>query len=430
MDSSPRESRLLVFRLCVIWGFVIGSWAVLQVATPLVLKDIVGKDVAPTWQGVFTATTAVSGMIFCGLAGHYSDRVGRLEFLTPWMAFFFLTTILVVFSDITGSIYMLWVARVAAISIPSTILQAFFSDYLKGNALLESFGYLGATFGTSMITSSIMCGMISWYYSRVAALVFGACLAGIAMLLTLAVKLPGRSKFASPTVEAKAESNTLFSSSGGLASSLSTIYRDALLRNLICALAFLRVGNVTTHMMLVLFVDFRLGWKLPEMSLMVGVSAMVAVLCQLAGVRFVISSDIVLPVLFIVLAMLPLVTAGYAMAMTGPQMYIVSILGSLTTIASTIFNAKITAIASDNGVAGLALGCVGTLQNILEIFVALSLGRLLSWSFKTQPRTHILSGLPFIINGASLTLVVVIVLYSHKRYGRGRTSWVEGVHVG
>ncbi|RNF12004.1 putative transporter [Trypanosoma rangeli] len=428
MDSSPRESRLFVFELCSIWGCVIGSWAVLQVATPLVLKDIVGKTEAPTWQGIFTATTAVSGVVLCGLTGHFSDRMGRLQFLTPWMVFFFVTTVLVVLSDIHGSIYMLWVARVAAISVPSTILHAFFSDYMKGNALLESFGYLGATFSTSMITSSFLCGVISWYYSRVAALTFGSCLACIGMLLTFAVKVPIRPLDASSTAEVKTETTPLFASASSLACSMSTIYKDTLLRNLICSLALLRVGNVTTQMMLVLFVDFRLGWGLPEMSIMVSVSAMFSVLCQIVGVRFVISSDIVLPVLFIVLAMIPLLTASYAMAVTGPQMYLVSILGSMASIAPTIFSAKITAIASEDGVAGLVLGCVGTLQNVLEVFVALTMGKLLSWSLENQPRTSILSGLPFIVNGVFLSVVVVIVLYTHKRYGSGRTSWVEAAH--
>ncbi|KAF8299169.1 hypothetical protein C3747_1g772 [Trypanosoma cruzi] len=430
MDNCSRESRVLLLRLCSIWGFIIGSWAVLQVATPLVLKDIVGKDVAPTWQGLFSATTAVSGMIFCALTGHFSDRIGRLEFLTPWVIFFFFTTILVVFADITGSIYMLWVARIAAISIPSTIMHAFLSDYLSGNALLESFGYVGATFGTSMLTSSLLCGLISRYYSRVAALTFGSSLAAVGVIFTLALKPPSKFRLNSPTAFVNTEGTNLFHSAGGVMNSIRIISSDALLRNLICAMALLRVGNVNTHMMLVLFVDFRLGWGLPEMSVLAGFSALLTVIFQLIGVRFLISSDIVLPVLFVLLAVVPIVAMGYALAMTGAQMYLISILTSMMTIASTICNAKITAIASENGVAGLALGCVGTLQNILEVFASLFLGRLLSWSFENQPRTHVLSGLPFIVNGAFLTLVVMIVLYSHKRHGAGRASWIEGVHPG
>ncbi|EKF31668.1 transporter, putative [Trypanosoma cruzi marinkellei] len=429
MDNCSREIRVLLLRLCSIWGFIIGSWAVLQVATPLVLKDIVGKDVAPTWQGLFSATTAVSGMIFCALTGHFSDRIGRLEFLTPWVIFFFFTTILVVFSDVTGSIYMLWVARVAAISIPSTIIHAFLSDYLSGNALLEAFGYVGATFGTSMLTSSLLCGLISRYYSRVAALTFGSFLAAVGAILTFALKPPSKLRLNSPTAF-DTEGTNLFHSAGGVMNSLRIISSDALLRNLICAMALLRVGNVNTHMMLVLFVDFRLGWGLPQMSVLAGFSAFLTVLFQLIGVRFLISSDIVLPVLFVLLAVVPIVAMGYALVMTGAQMYLISILTSMMTISSTICNAKITAIASENGVAGLALGCVGTLQNILEVFASLFLGRLLSWSFENHPRTHVLSGLPFIVNGAFLALVVIIVLYSHKRHGAGRVSWIEGVHTG
>ncbi|KEG11344.1 transporter [Trypanosoma grayi] len=436
MDNVPRENRLLVYRLCCIWGLVIGSWAVLQVTTPLVLKDIVGKEVAPTWQGVMTATTAVSGMLFCGLVGHYSDRLGRLEFMSPWMVFFFFSTVLVTFSDVFRVIYPLWVARVAALSIPSTVLHAFLSDHISGNALLESFSYLGATFGVSMLSSSLLCGLIGWYYSRVASLMYGSCLSGIAALLTLMTKVPGVSRFNSPVTNSKTESKaeskteaTALFRFGGVMNSLRVVCKDTLLRNLILALALLRVGNVNTHMMLVLFVDYRLGWGLMEVSALTGISAALAVVFQLVGIKCVVTSNVVLPVLFMTLALAPVVAAGYAMAMTGFQLYVVSLLSAMTTLASTIFNAKVAALASDNGVAGLALGCVGTVQNLLEIVASLFLGRLMSWSFVNYPPTHILSGLPFLVNGLFLTSVVVIVLYSHRRYGAGRVSWEEGMAV-
>ncbi|ORC92196.1 transporter [Trypanosoma theileri] len=425
MDNVPRESRLLVYRLCVVWGLVIGCWAVLQVTVPLILKDIVGKSIAPTWQGVFTATTALVGMLGCGITGHYSDHLGRLEFLTPWIFFFFLSSLFVLYGDMARVIYPLWFARFAALSIPATVLQAFISDYMGGHALLESFSYVGATFGISMLSSSLLCGLISWYFSRFATLMFATILSGSAFLLVLATKLPSGSRTVTPLVDSKSDESTALRSSGGVKNSLRIIYRDTLLRNLIIALSILRVGNVNTHMMIVLFVDFRLGWGLPQVSVMTGISAFLSVFFQLIGVRFVISSNIVLPVLFITLAIVPVVAMGYALAMTGFQLYVVTFLGSITTIATTIFNAKIAALASDSGVAGLALGCVGTLQNLLEIGASLFLGRLMSWSFSNRSPTSVMSGLPFLVNGALLTSVVVIVVYSHKRHGIGRTMWEE-----
>ncbi|KAH9601439.1 hypothetical protein LSM04_001874 [Trypanosoma melophagium] len=425
MDNVPRESRFFVYRLCCIWGLVIGSWAVLQVTTPLILKDIVGKAIAPTWQGVFTATTALSGMLGCGIIGHFSDHIGRLEFLTPWIFFFFMSTLFILYGDIFRVIYPLWFARLVALSIPSTLVQAFLSDFLGGNALLESYSYVGATFGVSMLSSSLLCGLISWYFSRIASLVFGSLLCGFATIIALSTKLPGGSRTVSPLLDAKSNESTALRASGGVKNSLRIIYRDNLLRNLIIALSILRVGNVNTHMMLVLFVDYRLGWGLPQVSVMTGISAFLAVVFQLIGVKFIITSNIVLPVLFVTLAIVPVVAMGYALAMTGFQLYVVVFLGSVTTLATTIFNAKIAALASDSGVAGLALGCVGTLQNLLEIGASLFLGRLMSWSFLNRSPTSVMSGLPFLVNGVVLTSVVVIVVYSHKRHGIGRAMWEE-----
>lgn len=427
MDNIPRESRLLVYKLCCIWGLAVGSWTVLQITTPLLLIDIVGKEVAPTWQGVFFATTAMSGMFFCGIAGYLSDGMGRVKFITLWMLCFFVLTIFVVFSDITRSIYLLWMSRFGAITIPYTVIHAFLSDHLRGDALLESFSYMGATFGASVLLSSVFSGLIGQYHSRVASLIFGSCLSVLAVVLTLTMNLSSALIFRPSTAECRSETATLFRVGDVAGSNLRLIQKDPLLRNFIFALSLLRVGHVNTHMLLVLFANFRLGWGQMEVSVMLGVTAFLSVLFQLIGVRLIILMDIVLPALFVLLAIDPFLAAGYAMAMTGPQLYVVSVLCSMTSIASTTFNAKITALASERNAAGLVLGCVGTVQSLLEVVASLFLGRLMSWSFTNFSRSHVMSGLPFFVNGLGLTLVVGIVLYSHVRYGVGRVTWESRV---
>lgn len=409
LQSVPPESRRLIHRLCLMWGLIVSSWACLGATTPLLLKDIVGSVDAAWWQGIFTATTAVSGAITCVFLGNVSDRFGRIEMLLPWITAFFLATVCVVYAEVLSSVMLLWIARLPALAVPSTILFAFASDVVQGSAVLEAHGLLGAAFGVSLLIGSVVCGIIGRYVSRFAALCSACVLATGAALVGATTQSPAMGP-------PKHES---------LLDAARIVRKDYLLRILIVAFAIVRVGNVNSYFMFVLFTNFRLGWQTFDAAIALGIIGSLGVLWQIFGVKYIVQKhDNVVPFLLVSLGCYPVLMIGYGLATTSTAMYCVAVIGSVAGVAASIFTAKISVLAAEVGVAGTSLGLVGSLQNLIEIFSALLFGRLLSWSMDQYKPEDLLLGLPYFANALVYIAAILMVMYGHVRYGLNRPQWI------
>lgn len=412
-EAVSNETRSVLLRLCATWGCIISSWAVLGATVPLLLKDIVGPSDAAWWQGVFTSTTALSGALSCALLGYYSDKIGRLEMLLPWITAFFLSTICVVFAEVTRSVYLLWVARLPAIAVPSTILFAFATDLVQGSHVLEAHGLLGATFGVSLLAGSLTCGIIGYYVSRFAALCTASFFATAAAFVS-ATTIVAPQNVASAGV--KHES---------FIEAVKVVRRDPLLRLIIVAFALVRVANVNSYFMFVLFTNYRLGWQTFDAAIALGLVGSLAVFWQIFGVRYIVTShENVIPFLILTLACYPIAMVGYGLATSSAAMYAVAVFGSVAGIASSILTTKISVISAEVGISGMSLGLVGSIQNVVEVVVALAFGRLLSWSLHTYNPDDVMLGLPYFVNAGFFAMAIGMVVYAHRVYGIHRPQWV------
>jgi MFS family permease len=409
MDQVPLENVALLKKICLVWGLVVSSWAILGASVPLILKDAVGSVEAAQWQGIFTATTALSGMTFCMLLGYHSDRLGRLQMLLPWITCFFLATVCVLYAQLWQNVYLLLVARLAAISIPSAILYAFTSDLVKGPAILVAHGYLGATFGASLLIGSVACAVVG-SYSRF-------------VVLSVACALAACSAFVAGTTGFV---HTVGIPFGSFGETIAAVRRDPLLSLLVLAFALTRVCNVNSYFMFVIFTNYRLGWEIFHTSIMLGIMGGVGVFLQLFGTRFVMHSKISafywlqLCCLSSCFAMI-----GYGSVASTEGMYLVGIFGTLGGIGGSIFTAKITALSTEDGIAGTTMGLVGSIQNFVEIFFALGFGKLLSWSIATYEPKDLLLGIPYFVNGALYFLVFLLVVFAHRKHGMHRAVWMK-----
>lgn len=422
LQQADPEARKVIFKLCLTWGFIVSSWAAIGATAPLLLKDIVGPANAAWWQGVFTATTAVSGALFCMALGYLSDKSGRLAMLLPWITAFFLSTVCVVYAEVMHSVWFLWVARLPALAVPSAITFAFASDVVHGKEVLEAHGLLGATFGVSLLLGSVMCGLVGRFVSRFAALTSASLLATCAAFVAASTVVPPTSQLLSPST---ASSPTSTSSARSFVDAARVVQKDPLLRLLIIAFALLRVCNVNSYFMFVLFTNFRLGWETFDAAIALGLVGSLGVLWQLFGLKYIVQThDNVVPFLLFSLAVNPITMIGYGVATTSAGMYCVVILGSVSGIAASILTAKISVLAAECGAAGMALGLVGSVQNLVEVFASLMFGELLAWSMRTYKPDDIGMGTPYFVNAAAYAGVVLLVCFAHYRYGASRLQWV------
>lgn len=431
LATADGDARRLIVKLCLTWGFIVASWAALGATTPLLLRDIVGPADAAWWQGVFTSTTALSGACLCTLLGHYSDRVGRMQMLLPWITAFFLSTVCVVYAEVLRSVWPLWLARLPALAAPSTILLAFASDIVHGKEVLEAHGLLGATFGIALLMGSLVCGVVGKFVSRLAALLVASAFATCsAFIASMAIVPPSRSptSYGSPvSTTSSSKVASLASSSGqeSLFEAALTVRRDPLLRLLVLGFALQRVGNVNSYFMFVLYTNARLGWETFDVSVALGLIGSLGVVWQLIGVKCIVSRfDNVLPFLAVALVIHPIAMIGYGFATTSGAMYALIVVGSAAGISASILTAKIAVLAAEVGAAGMALGLVGTVQNVLEVSSALLFGQLLSWTMKTYAIDNVLFGLPYFVNSLVYVASLLVLLYAHKRHGECRPQWV------
>eukprot|EP00758_Cryptobia_borreli_P003125 Tbor_TRINITY_DN3546_c0_g1::TRINITY_DN3546_c0_g1_i1::g.2927::m.2927/K08151/tetA; MFS transporter, DHA1 family, tetracycline resistance protein len=430
----PSEQQRLLGELCLVWASIIFSWAGITIATPMILKDIVGTSMAAEYQGICTSISATSGMVFCVLLGHLSDNFGRLRILIPWMFCFTTSVSLVVYADAYQNVVPIFISRIAALSIPSSLVYALSSDFLSGQNVLKGHSYLGGTFGIAMLLGSGMCGYIARVYTRYIALIICVMVSLIAPIFSMTF-MKNESLF----TRNKSKYNSQSDSSGNQVSSSNSsapkksildainhiFRRDPLLRTLIISFSILRVANISTMLMFTLYVNYRFKWDLLDCAILLGVIGALGVVWQVVGARYIVERhQNVVPFLIGSMACLPIACVGKGLSRDPVSMWIFCILGSLIGLSSTIFTSKISMLGAEDGLAGLSLGVVGTIQNFMEMFMAIFFGKFLSWAITTYPPDSIGVGIPFFVNGITYTLALALVCYGHYFHGQYRQTWI------
>ena len=414
MENLSEQTQHLFLKLCVVWSCVVTSWAILSSTVPLILKDVVGASRAAEWLGIFTATTAFSGMILASLLGHFSDRFGRIEMLLPWLVVYFLANVGVVYGDIRKELFPLWLARLPALSIPGAVLFALASDVGTGSTVLRLHGMFGASSGVALLIGGFTCGVVSKHFSRssalsVAVLFSAAAALATSLLVKAAPAIPRRSTVDSYRVAA-----------------FYILRKDPLLRNLIVSFSLVRVANVNLYFMFVIFANYKLKWDVFDTSIALGLNGSLGVFWQFFGLKFIVQKfDNVVPVLIGFVCCSQLVMLAIGLAATSTQMYCATIMYSMYGMMSSIFTAKISVLGSEAGIAGLSLGLVATLQNSVEIWLAVAFGKILGWTMLNYSPAHVLSGLPFFCNSVVLMLAAMIVVHGHHCHGQQRMAWIH-----
>ena len=404
----------IVAKMLAVWALCGFTWAGTINATPLILKDIVGPVEAAEWQGRLTAVTATAGMILCPSVGYLSDKYGRVGILRLWLIAFSVSIFLVFFADLHQHIYPLIVSRMVPLSAASTVIFALTSDVSQGSEVLTIHGFLGGFFGTAALIGAGGVGIIARLYSRRAALAGVALVSAVTPLIATSMhkdKVP---------LPAKSSHTSYFKAAKFIAT------QDPLLRSLIIAFALLRVGNVNSMLMFTLYSNYRFNWDMFDVASMLGVAGALGVVWQLVGVKYIVDRyDNVVPFLIGTLALLPIATAGKGLATQGWHLWVCGLLTSVGGVTASIFNTKITVLASDDGLSGTALGLVGTLQNGMEIVLSIFFGNLLAWVFEVYPKSSTMLGLPYFINAFTYVLCIGFVLYGHIRFGHTHATWLS-----
>lgn len=419
-----RASVLFVFRLCGIWACIAGSWNAIQLCTPLFVKDM-NPEAAPQMLGILQSTNALFGALFCIASGFFSDYLGRMTLLRPWVVIFVATIIATDVGVRIGSFYCLVLARIAAISIPTTILLAYLSDFLDGALLLQSYGFLSGTFGISLFSSSVICGVLNHFFSRFACLIFAYVLAFFALVLVFRTTPPTcvKEKIEAKALALRVHGNRRSATPAEFSRAIRLIVQDRYLFLICISCALVRLANMNDHLMMVFFIDFRTKASLSTISYILGLMALGTSASQLIVLSNVVRWRIVFPAL--VAALLVMFGCLLACAFAFSEMaffYIVFTLG-LTLFSTSAFNARISSLSSKSQLSGVTLGLVGTTTNTTEIFAAFFLSKLLAWSTQNYSRDSVLSGIPFLVNSGVVILSLALLVLAEMLYGRFQEPW-------
>lgn len=408
MEQASAQARGVVYSVCIMWFLVGGAFALLNTVVPLILKDLVGKSAA-TYQGMLFATTAASGLVLCSVVGHLSDRLGRLRLLRLWAVAYLLAIACVAYAQSSGDVTGLFLARLPALTVPMILMLAICADCVSGPALLQAHGYVRAVFGLSFLVGSLLAGAIGHYQSRFAAVLMGLCLGFAAVVVGMFVH--------APTVVKGAHDSYM--------TAARIVAKDSFLRLVVVAFAMVRVGYVNAYMMFALYTNFRYGWEIFDVGVLMGLVGGLHVLWQYFGIRLLskLPPALAVETMHVLLWAFVAQMLGYAIAPTGWFMLLVGTVGSMTDISTTILTAKASDIAHVNGIAGLTLGLVTSLQNLIEIFAALGFGRLLSHVISTYQPDEWQAGLPFFVNAAWMAAGALLMAYADVVHGRGREGW-------
>lgn len=407
------ETKRNITHICLIWAFLVMSWSTVLSSTPLILKDIVGVSEAADWMGTLTATTAIVGMVMCSCIGYISDRLGRMVLIIPSILIFFISSVLVLYADVERAVMPMWIARIAALSVPSTLLHAFVADLVSGSNVVEVHGYMGATFGVAAMIGAGICGVVTRQVSRPSALLFGSCCGLISTILAMCAprSLSGISR---PT-----------SHESLIVAAKHINKNDPLLRGLILSFSLLKVGNINSSFMFTLYANFRYGWDVLDCAVLVGMVGAVGVVLQFFGIPFVLKRyDNITPYLFISVAAMPIAMIGYGFSTTTTGLWLWAFVGSLISVSIALFTSKIAILGAEDGLAGTAIGLVGTLQNVIESVMAILFGQLLKWSLANYGPRDVMAGLPYFLNSIPYFMSLFVLWHCHSRHGRNRLAWI------
>lgn len=424
MESLPRETIWHVVRMCALWGAISGSFNILQICIPLITRDI-SEDGAAQWLGIFMSTNAVCGAVFSVIGGFFSDFVGRMALMQPWTLYFFLSVFAVIAAEYSSNVYFLLFARTAAISIPTTILLAYLSDFLRDAALVESYAYLSGSFGVANLAATLLCGLLNGMYSRTASLLLALAMSGLALYIVMRSPAPPAVQ---ETLVARAEETRQRGKKDKV--SREEFYRairliavDRYLLLVCVACSTVRMANMNDHLMLVFFISYRSNAGLSSISYVLGLMAFTMSASQFVALPLAVRRRCVFPALLTSLLLMSLCVMSMALCFTLGHFAVTAFLLGFTLIAPSIFNARISALTSTTGISGVTLGVVSTLTNTTEAVVAVLYGNLLKWATHTFGEESLWSGIPFLLNGATVFLAMTLVLFAEWRYGRKYGPW-------
>ncbi|KPA86261.1 hypothetical protein ABB37_00491 [Leptomonas pyrrhocoris] len=424
MESQSRETVWYLARMCALWGAISGSFNILQICIPLITRDI-SKDGAAQWLGIFMSTNAVCGAFFSVGGGFVSDFVGRMALMQPWTFYFFLSILAVMAADYFSNVYFLLFARTAAISIPTTILLAYLSDFLRDAALVESYGYLSGSFGVVNLTATLLCGLLNEMYSRAASLLLALFLSAVALYLVLFSPAPASVQEAlierAEETRQRGKKDTV--SREEFYRAIRLIVADRYLLLVCIACSTVRMANMNDHLMLVFFISYRTNGSLSSISYVLGLMAFTMSVSQLVLLPLAVRRHCVYSALLISLLLMSVCVASMALCFSLPNFAVAVLLLGCSLIAPSVFNARISALTSASGISGVTLGVVSTLTNTTEAFAAVLYGNLLQWASQAFGVESVWSGIPFIINGATVLLAMLLVMYAEWRYGRKFGPW-------
>ena len=206
---------------------------------------------------------------------------------------------------------------------------------------------------------------------------------------------------------------------------LRVIRKDGLLFCNVAAFGLVRAGNVNMFFMFVLFTNYRLQWGIFDTSLALGCVGALGVAWQSIGLKYVVDRlhHHVVPILIAIMVGYPLLMIGYGAVTTTTQMYLVAIAGSATSIGPAIFTAKITTLSGPHGIAGSALGVVGSITCLLELPFSYLFSKLLSYTISVFEPNDVGAGLPYFVNSLVYAAGLIFVLIGDQCFSEGRKGW-------
>jgi MFS family permease len=410
--------------MCALWGAISGSFNIQQICIPLITRDI-SPDGAAQWLGIFMSTNAVCGAIFSVAGGFFSDFVGRMALMQPWTLYFFLSVLAVLTADYVSNVYFLLFARTAALSIPTTILLAYLSDFLRDAALVESYAYLSGSFGVVNLTATLLCGVLNEMFSRTASLLLALSLSGMALYIVMRSPAPPsvREAMATRAEETRQRGKKEAVSREEFYRAIRLIVADRYLLLICIACSTVRMANMNDHLMLVYFVSFRANAGLSSISYVLGLMAFTMSVSQLVALPLAVRRRCVYPALLASLLVMSGCVMSMSLCFNLRQFAVTAFFLGCSLIAPSVFNARISALTSATGISGVTLGVVSTLTNTAEVVVAVLYGNLLGWATQAFGASSMWSGIPFMINGLTVFLALLLVLFAEWRYGRKFGPW-------
>ena len=96
--------------------------------------------------------------------------------------------------------------------------------------------------------------------------------------------------------------------------------------------------------------------------------------------------------------------------------------GSISGVFGSLFSSKLVMLASKDGTAGLVMGLVGSIQNLLEIPAGAIIGNLLAYAQENYPPTSMEAGFPYFIVAVVSIIPVVHLFYLDRKYAT-REGW-------